>query len=128
MESLLEQLKVLARKASTNLSTLQIQIDSSVLNECFCFSTSLNKQKFHSASVGKMMTMVLIVQAIEKGLIDWTSPICRFLDAKLLEGLFIFEEKIIQSRSPSPISYPIHPASMIISTANRQWIRRSSIR
>jgi D-alanyl-D-alanine carboxypeptidase len=93
MDSIFEKIKVLVRKASTDFSTLQMQIDSSILNESFCFSTTLNKQKFHSASVGKMMTMVLVVQAIEKGLIDWTSPICRFLDAKLLEGLFIFEEK-----------------------------------
>ena len=74
----------------SKIKNIQIQIHSHLLDEDFVYSTTTLNQKFHSASVGKMMTMVVIVQAIEKGLIGWDTRISKLLSISTLEDLFVF--------------------------------------
>lgn len=45
-------------------------------------------QPFHSASVGKLMTAVVIIRAIEQAKLRWDQPIIERLEHAVLEGLF----------------------------------------
>jgi len=87
-KTIMSVLKQLAEKNQKSLSTLQIQIESDLLPQPFIHSSSKPDASFHSASVGKMMTAVVIVQAIEKGWLDWNATVESILGPLLLEGLF----------------------------------------
>ena len=50
-------------------------------------------QPFHTASIGKMFTSVLILQDIEKGKYERTTPIFQILGKNFLSGLFVREGK-----------------------------------
>jgi len=48
---------------------------------------------FHTASVGKVFTAVLIGRKVEEGALDWDSSIDDYLDSKWLDGLFFLDGK-----------------------------------
>lgn len=48
---------------------------------------------FHAASIGKLMTSVLVYQAVESGKIKLNEPISSYLPANLLNKLFIIDGK-----------------------------------
>lgn len=92
-QKLLTVIKSYARKTKT----LQVRIDTSIINEPVIFETGHECQKFHSASVGKLMTMVLVVQTIESGMLDWDSPIAPFFQTDYLNRLFESDGKDYQN-------------------------------
>lgn len=56
------------------------------------YSTTSNSQKFHSASVGKLMTTTLIIMAVEDGKISLDTKIISILEPTFLDNLFIFND------------------------------------
>ena len=50
-------------------------------------------QPFHSASIGKTFTAVVIGQLVDDGLLELDSKITLFFTDEELEGLFVFEDK-----------------------------------
>lgn len=50
-------------------------------------------QPFHTASVGKTFTAVIIAKLIEKGLANFEDPVANYLPSNILEGLHIFKGK-----------------------------------
>ncbi|MBU0934982.1 MAG: beta-lactamase family protein [Spirochaetes bacterium] len=46
-----------------------------------------DESTFHSASVGKLFTTVLVAKKVEEGSIDWDTPVSSLLDSALLQGL-----------------------------------------
>ncbi|WP_167482875.1 serine hydrolase domain-containing protein [Leptospira jelokensis] len=55
------------------------------------YGQSSPKDAFHSASVGKLFTMVLIRKLSEKGKISLNDPIHKYLNKELLKDLFVYE-------------------------------------
>lgn len=82
--------KVLS-KAAKKTKTLQFAMNIPKLNITHSYSSTTPTQRFHSASVGKLMTTVLTFKAIELGLIHLDTPIYTKLDNRLLEQLFVFQ-------------------------------------
>ena len=48
-------------------------------------------QPFHTASVGKMFTGILIAQLVEQGRLGYEDEIARYLEADLMKGLHVFK-------------------------------------
>lgn len=48
-------------------------------------------QPFHTASVGKTFTSVILAMLIEKGLAAYNDPIAKYLPSDLLEGLHVYK-------------------------------------
>lgn len=92
------KLRKVIKKYSKKFPSLQVLIKSDLLEDPLSFSSSVPNQQFHSASVGKMMTAIVIVQAIEKGLINWDTLVKNVLDDGYLDGLFILNGKDFQEQ------------------------------
>jgi D-alanyl-D-alanine carboxypeptidase len=88
--SILEQFQTLAEKQKSAFPTLQIEVHSDLLSSPFRYSSTSPEASFHSASVGKMMTAVAVVQAIEEGLLAWNTRVESIVGHALLERLFLF--------------------------------------
>lgn len=78
-------------KAAKPFKTFQCMIKSAELNLEVSHSSTHVNQAFHSASVGKLFTAVLIFKALEEGRCTLESKIDSMLEAKLLDKLFIFQ-------------------------------------
>lgn len=50
-------------------------------------------QPFHTASVGKTFTSVIVAKLVERGLAKFEDPIARYLPSTILEGLHLFKGK-----------------------------------
>jgi len=48
-------------------------------------------QPYHTASIGKMFTSVLLAKLAERGLVKFEDPVADYLPSNLLEGLHIFK-------------------------------------
>lgn len=70
-----ERVEELLIKNSKKTKTLQFAMNLPALGVNYSFSSTLANQRFHSASVGKLMTATLIFVAIEQGKTDPHSPI-----------------------------------------------------
>lgn len=55
------------------------------------YGQSSPQDAFHSASIGKLFTMVLIRKLFEQGKIQLSDPIIIYLNPELLKDLFVFE-------------------------------------
>lgn len=89
-QSINDQFQALAEKQKSSFPTLQIEVHSDLLSTPFRFSSVSAEASFHSASVGKMMTAVAVVQAIEEGLLAWDARVESVVGHVLLERLFVF--------------------------------------
>jgi D-alanyl-D-alanine carboxypeptidase len=78
-------------KANKKFPHLQVYVQSKQLNQPFIYSPKGPKQKFHSASVGKLATAYIIIRYIEKQLISFDTPIHSILGAKILLNLYVFQ-------------------------------------
>lgn len=47
--------------------------------------------QYHAASVGKTMLAVAFGQLVDEGVVDWSDPISTWLDAEMLDGLFVVD-------------------------------------
>ena len=55
------------------------------------YSSTTPNQRFHSASVGKLMTATAIFTAIEQGKLSLDTRICTILEPNDLDRLFVFQ-------------------------------------
>jgi len=85
----IKKLNKISNKFSKKLPNLQIQISSPNLDSDFVFSSSKPDQVFHSASVGKLATAIVIIKAIEQNRIDWETKVIDLLNEEVYKGLFI---------------------------------------
>lgn len=85
------------QKAANKLKTLQFGMRVPELGVDYAFSSTTPNQRFHSASVGKLCTAVLIFQAIEQGFIALDTPVRSILDEGMLDGLYVYGGKDYQS-------------------------------
>lgn len=90
MEMLEQKLQDICLKFTKKHQPLQVMITSNQLSHPFVFSTSDQNQVFHSASVGKLTTMIVIMNALKKYHLTLDTPISQIIDQTLLEGLFIY--------------------------------------
>jgi D-alanyl-D-alanine carboxypeptidase len=91
MKTLEQQLKKVIESYVSKTKTLQVYVESDLLSNPLVFETGRPNQKFHSASVGKLMTSVLVVQSIERGLIDWETNIDALFPPDELNDLFVYQ-------------------------------------
>lgn len=96
---LAEKIEELLFKASKQTKTLQFAMNLPTLGVNYSYSDTTPDQHFHSASVGKLMTAVLIFKAIEQGKFELDTVVKSILKQSNLDGLFVskgrdFQEKI----------------------------------
>ncbi|NOU67228.1 serine hydrolase [Paenibacillus sp. LMG 31461] len=86
------------RKSSRHQTGVQVWIDSREFTYRYAaggitahkdISVSLN-QPFHTASIGKVFTAVLIMKLAERGKLSLDSPVVTFLPPSELENLFVY--------------------------------------
>ena len=87
--SLKEKLHDIVLKYQKKTPHLQVHLQSSLLEHSYAYGTQGSEQPFHSASVGKMMTAVLVIALIEQSKLDWDTPVNTLLDATSLNHLFV---------------------------------------
>ncbi len=83
-----EKLDDFLLKQSRKLKTLQFAIQVPNMNFDYSYSSTISQQRFHSASVGKLMTATLIMMAVEQGRLKLDTPVESILGAESLRGLF----------------------------------------
>lgn len=84
---LTNKIDTLLQKQAKKLKTLQFSMRIPTLNINYEYSSTISQQKFHSASVGKLMTTVLILKAIEDKKLSLESKIDDYLDQSALNHL-----------------------------------------
>lgn len=88
---LINKIDTLLDKQAKKLKTLQFGMSIPTLNINYEYSSTTAQQKFHSASVGKLMTTVLIFRAIEKNRLSLDSKIVDYLNSDVLDHLFVHQ-------------------------------------
>ncbi|MGF6148915.1 D-alanyl-D-alanine carboxypeptidase precursor [Kingella potus] len=92
-----QKLEKLLAKESQKLKTLQFAMHLPRQNLAYAYSsTGSQKQHFHSASVGKLLTATLIFMAVESGKLSLDSKIASMLGAECLRGLFVADGRDYQ--------------------------------
>lgn len=94
---LLVKLEKLAQKAQSKNKNkpFQVLIHSDQHDLHFTYPQNSDHSIFHVASIGKLLTTVLILQAVEAGKLTLEDPLAKTLDLALLEGLFESDPKTI---------------------------------
>lgn len=89
-KALLTKLENLAHKAmdKNHHKPFQVLIHSDKHDLHFEYPPNSQHQIFHIASIGKLLTTVLVLQAIEAGKLSLNTTLTDHLDLSLLEGLF----------------------------------------
>lgn len=93
-----EQIEKLLMKTAKKTKTLQFSMHIPAINLDYSFSNTQENQRFHSASVGKLMTSTLIFKAIELGKITIDAHIINYLEPGMLDDLFLFENQDYQHK------------------------------
>jgi D-alanyl-D-alanine carboxypeptidase len=78
-------------KSARKTKTLQFAMHVPSLGIHYNYSNTVPHQKFHSASVGKLMTATLIFIAIEQGKLSLDTKINTILLSSILDRLFVFK-------------------------------------
>lgn len=91
-----DKVEKLLKKHTNRIKTLQFAMNIPKLDIQYSYSSTTPAQRFHSASVGKLMTAVLILKAIEQGKLALNSTIYPLLEEGLLDQLFVCEGKDYQ--------------------------------
>ena len=84
-------------KAKSSFKTFQCEVHVPQLNFNHTVSSTTLNQPFHSASVGKFFTSVLIMKAINEQKISLDTTIESLLPSELLDHLFVFKDKDYRS-------------------------------
>lgn len=89
--TLLNKLDHLASKAmaKNHHKPFQVLIHSDKHNFHFEYPPNTQHQIFHIASIGKLVTTVLVLRAVEAGILSLNTKLTDHLEPSLLEGLFI---------------------------------------
>ncbi|MFC0212267.1 serine hydrolase domain-containing protein [Paenibacillus chartarius] len=88
---LTDKIEKLLTKSAKKSKTLQFAMSLPAMSIDYSFSSTTPVQKFHSASVGKLITAVLTFKAIEQGSIALNTPLHRVLEQGVLDRLFMYE-------------------------------------
>lgn len=86
-----EKLDALLLKESKRLRTLQFAMELPEQGFTYSFSDAAPDQRFHSASVGKLLTATLLFRAMEQGRIRGDDPVRPLLAPGTLDGLFVLD-------------------------------------
>lgn len=79
------------QKSAKQFKTFQCMVSIPSLELQMSHSSTTLNQPFHSASVGKLFTTVLIMQSIEKGKLTLETPITQLLPQGVCDHLFVVE-------------------------------------
>ena len=71
---------------------LQIRVFSQPLGLDYCFSSGAIDQPYHTASIGKVFTAVLVYMLAERGLLKTGDFISQHLPPPVLERLFVYQD------------------------------------
>ena len=91
MEMLEQKLQDICLRFTKKHQPLQVMITNNQLTHPFVFSTTDSNQVFHSASVGKLATMIVVMNALERHQLSLDTPVYEVVDRDLLEGLFVYQ-------------------------------------
>ena len=92
MDHLIKKIDLQSKVVSKSAPTLQVAVNIPSLKLNYNFSTTTIDQKFHSASVGKLVTSTLIFMLIEQNRIKLNTKVNEILEADVLERLFVFRK------------------------------------
>lgn len=88
---LVGRLDAMLQKAAKRAKTLQFAMHNPALDLSYSFSSTAPEQRFHSASVGKLMTATLVFMAIEQGRLSLDTKIKPILEPGMLDRLFVYK-------------------------------------
>jgi D-alanyl-D-alanine carboxypeptidase len=88
---LISKIDKLLNRQAKKMKTLQFGMSIPKLNINYEYSSTTSQQKFHSASVGKLMTSVLIFQAIEEDRLSLDAKIADYLHSDVLDDLYFYQ-------------------------------------
>ena len=71
---------------------LQVRIHSHKLGVDYRFPDDSTNQPYHTASIGKMFTAVVVLKLVERGLVRLSDPLARFLPLSDLNQLFTYQK------------------------------------
>lgn len=94
--NVVKKVESLLKKKAKKSKTLQFAMRVPSLKIDYVFSNTVNDQRFHSASVGKLMTATLIFKAIEQEKFALNTPVHTIFESGFLDRLFIFKEQDYQ--------------------------------
>ena len=83
-------------QAAKKTKTLQFAMNLPALKIHYTYSNRMTNQRFHSASVGKMLTATLVFMAIEQGKITLETHVKKILTPALLDKLFLYDKHDFQ--------------------------------
>ena len=83
-------------KTARKTKTLQFAMHLPVFDLSYSYSSTTENQRFHSASVGKMMTATLVFIAIEQGKLTLETRVKNILTPRILDKLFLYDEHDFQ--------------------------------
>jgi D-alanyl-D-alanine carboxypeptidase len=86
-----EQVERILNKTVKKTKTLQFAMSLPAQGINYSYSSTIPNQRFHCASVGKLMTATLILMAIEQGKLKINTRIKSILEPGVLDRLFVFE-------------------------------------
>lgn len=92
MDHLIKKIDLQSKVVSKSAPTLQVAVNIPSLKLNYNFSTTTIDQKFHSASVGKLVTSTLIFMLIEQNRIKLDTKINEILETDILDKLFVFRK------------------------------------
>ncbi len=84
-----DSINKIARKRR-NQSPIQVHVSAPRLGIDYHSPYSKPDQPFHTASIGKVFTAVLVLRMVERGMIRLGQPITDLLDAEVLQDLFVY--------------------------------------
>ncbi len=88
---LIQKVEKVLSKQATKAKTLQFAMSIPDHGINYSYSNTTHNQRFHSASVGKLMTSTLIFMAVEKGLLSLDTRVHTIFERGMLDKLFVFE-------------------------------------
>lgn len=92
MDNLVKKIETQTKLMSKDVPTIQVSINIPSLKMEYNHSSTFLDQQFHSASVGKLFTSVLIFILIEQKLISLDTKISTILDKSVLDKLFVYRK------------------------------------
>jgi D-alanyl-D-alanine carboxypeptidase len=92
-----EKIEQVLKKNAEKTKTLQFAMNLPASGINYSFSSTIPHQRFHSASVGKLMTATLIFMAIEEEKLALETRVNSILQKEKLDGLFVFKNADYQS-------------------------------
>lgn len=91
VRGLKEQIEKILIKTAKKTKTLQFAMNLPALDLRYSYSSTTANQRFHSASVGKLMTATLIFIAIEQGKLTLETRLKDILTPEMLDKLFVYD-------------------------------------